>query len=183
MPNVAELPAPGRAAITGNAIRRIVLEQSKRANVGHIGCALSVADLIVASPGTITGSIGIFGIVPTFEDSLASIGVTRDGVASAPLAGGLDPFGGISDAMGNILQANVEAGYKRFLDLVSRGRDMLPEQVDKIGQGRVWTGRKAHELGLVDFQQLVPPLIDRLQLTPIHKTFQRVDLRFGDDRE
>jgi protease-4 len=89
-------------------------------------------------------------MVPTFEDSLAAIGVTRDGVASAPLAGALDPLGGISEPMGHILQANVEAGYKLFVDLVSRGRDMLPDQVDNIGQGRVWTGRKAKELGLVD---------------------------------
>jgi protease-4 len=52
--------------------------------------------------------------------------------------------------MGRILQANVESGYRRFLDLVARGRNMLPEHVDTIGQGRVWTGRKALELGLVD---------------------------------
>ncbi len=157
---VLRVDSPGGAAISSEVIRQ-ELEQLQTSGkplvVSMAGVAASggywisaTADEIWAAPTTVTGSIGIFGMVPTFEDSLASIGITRDGVGSAPLAGGLDPFGGISEPMGNILQANVEAGYKRFLDLVSRGRDMLPEQVDKIGQGRVWTGRKAHELGLVD---------------------------------
>jgi protease-4 len=61
--------------------------------------------------------------------------------------------------MGRILQANVESGYRRFLDLVARGRDMLPEQVDKIGQGRVWTGQKAFELGLVDALGQLPDAV------------------------
>jgi protease IV len=157
---VLRVDSPGGAAISSEVIRQ-ELEQlqisGKPLVVSMAGVAASggywisaTADEIWAAPTTVTGSIGIFGMVPTFEDSLAAIGVTRDGVASAPLAGALDPFGGISEPMGHILQANVEAGYKRFLDLVSRGRDMLPDQVDKIGQGRVWTGRKAKELGLVD---------------------------------
>jgi protease IV len=166
---VLRVDSPGGAAISSEVIRQ-ELEQLQTSGkplvVSMAGVAASggywisaTADEIWAAPTTVTGSIGIFGMVPTFEDSLASIGVTRDGVGSAPLAGGLDPFGGISEPMGNILQANVEAGYKRFLDLVSRGRDMLPEQVDKIGQGRVWTGRKAHELGLVDELGQLPDAI------------------------
>jgi protease-4 len=119
----------------------------------------ATADEIWAAPNTVTGSIGIFGMVPTFEDSLAAIGVNRDGVVSAPLANGLDPFSGISEPMGRILQANVESGYRRFLELVSRGRDMPPEAVDKVGQGRVWTGRKAQELGLVDGLGQLPDAI------------------------
>ncbi len=166
---VLRVDSPGGAAISSEVIRQ-ELEQLQTSGkplvVSMAGVAASggywisaTADEIWAAPTTVTGSIGIFGMVPTFEDSLASIGVTRDGVGSAPLAGALDPFGGISEPMGHILQANVEAGYKRFLDLVSRGRDMLPEQVDKIGQGRVWTGRKAHELGLVDELGQLPDAI------------------------
>ncbi len=166
---VLRVDSPGGAAISSEVIRQ-ELEQLQASGkplvVSMGGVAASggywisaTADEIWASPDTITGSIGIFGLVPTFEDSLAAIGVTRDGVASAPLASGIDPLGGISDTMGEILQANVESGYKRFLDLVSRGRDMLPEQVDKVGQGRVWTGRKALELGLIDGLGQLPQAI------------------------
>jgi protease IV len=157
---VLRVDSPGGAALSAELIRQelelvqlagkplVVSMGSVAASGGYWISA--TADEIWAAPSTVTGSIGIFGIVPTFEDSLAAIGVSRDGVGSAPLAGALDPLSGISDSMGKILQANVESGYRRFLDLVARGRDMLPERVDEIGQGRVWTGRKAHELGLVD---------------------------------
>ena len=166
---VLRVDSPGGAAISSEVIRQEI-EQLQAAGkpviVSMAGVAASggywisaTADEIWAAPSTVTGSIGIFGIVPTFEDSLASIGVAVMASASAPLAGALDPLGGISDPMGRILQANVEAGYKRFLDLVARGRDMLPDDVDKIGQGRVWTGRKAHELGLVDSLGQLPDAI------------------------
>jgi protease-4 len=65
----------------------------------------------------------------------------------------------VSEPMGRILQANVESGYRHFLDLVARGRNMLPDHVDTIGQGRVWTGRKALELGLVDGLGQLPDAI------------------------
>lgn len=166
---VLRVDSPGGAAISSEVIRQEIEQlqvSGKPVVVSMAGVAASggywisaTADEIWAAPTTVTGSIGIFGMVPTFEDSLAAIGVARDGVGSAPLAGALDPLGGISDPMGRILQANVEAGYKRFLDLVSRGRNMLPEDVDKIGQGRVWTGRKAHELGLVDGLGQLPDAI------------------------
>ena len=157
---VLRVDSPGGAALSAELIRQeleliqlagkplVVSMGSVAASGGYWISA--TADEIWASPDTVTGSIGIFGIVPTFEDSLAAIGINRDGVGSAPLANALDPLSGISDPMSKILQANVESGYQRFLDLVARGRDMLPERVDQIGQGRVWTGRKAHELGLVD---------------------------------
>jgi len=166
---VLRIDSPGGAAISSEVIREEI-EQLQAAGkpvvVSMAGVAASggywisaTADEIWAAPNTVTGSIGIFGMVPTFEDSLAAIGVNRDGVVSAPLANGLDPFSGISEPMGRILQANVESGYRRFLELVSRGRDMPPEAVDKVGQGRVWTGRKAQELGLVDGLGQLPDAI------------------------
>ena len=166
---VLRVDSPGGLVISSEVIRQEV-EQLQAAGkpvvVSMAGVAASggywisaTADEIWAAPTTVTGSIGIFGMVPTFEDSLASIGVKRDGVGSAPLAGALDPFGGISDPMGRILQANVESGYRGFLALVARGRDMVPEEVDKIGQGRVWTGRKALELGLVDALGQLPDAV------------------------
>ncbi len=166
---VLRVDSPGGAAISSEVIRQEVEQlqaSGKPVVVSMAGVAASggywisaTADEIFAAPSTITGSIGIFGMVPTFEDSLAAIGVARDGVGSAPLAGALDPLGGISEPMGRILQANVETGYTRFINLVARGRGMTPEQVNKIGQGRVWTGRKAMELGLIDKLGQLPDAI------------------------
>ncbi|MDE0193749.1 MAG: signal peptide peptidase SppA [Gammaproteobacteria bacterium] len=110
----------------------------------------ATADEIWAAPTTVTGSIGIFAIVPTFEETLGEIGVTRDGVGTGPFVGALDPIGGVGDAMARALQSNVEYGYRRFVDLVAEGRGLASEDVEAIAQGRVWLGADAHEHGLVD---------------------------------
>ena len=108
------------------------------------------ADEIWAAPTTLTGSIGIFGIFPTFEDTLGGVGVARDGVATGPFANALDPYVGLSDGMARALQSSIDHGYRQFLEVVANGRGMTFEQVDAIAQGRVWTGARAKELGLVD---------------------------------
>lgn len=110
----------------------------------------ATADEIWAAPTTVTGSIGIFAIVPTFEDALGEIGVNRDGVATGPFVGALDPMGGLGEAMARALQSNVEYGYQRFVDLVAEGRGLTPEDVEAIAQGRVWLGVDAKEHGLAD---------------------------------
>ena len=110
----------------------------------------ATADEIWAAPTTVTGSIGIFAIVPTFEDTLGEIGVNRDGVGTGPFVGALDPIGGVGDAMARALQSNVEYGYRRFVDLVAEGRGLASEDVEAIAQGRVWLGVEAKEHGLVD---------------------------------
>ena len=110
----------------------------------------ATADEIWAAPTTVTGSIGIFAIVPTFEETLGEIGVHRDGVGTGPFVGALDPVGGLGDAMARALQSNVEYGYRRFVDLVANGRGLAAEDVEAIAQGRVWLGVDAHENGLVD---------------------------------
>ena len=110
----------------------------------------ATADEIWAAPTTVTGSIGIFAIVPTFEETLAEIGVNRDGVGTGPFVGALDPVGGVGDAMSRALQSNVEYGYRRFVDLVADGRGLAHEDVEAIAQGRVWLGAAAQEHGLVD---------------------------------
>jgi protease IV len=166
---VLRVDSPGGAALSSEVIRQevelaqlggkpVVVSMASVAASGGYWIS-ATADEIWAAPTTVTGSIGIFGILPTFEDSLAAIGVSRDGVGTAPLAGALDPFGGISEPMARVIQANVESGYRRFVDLVARGRDMTPERVDSIAQGRVWTGRKAFELGLVDGLGQLPDAI------------------------
>jgi protease-4 len=157
---VLRVDSPGGSAFASEVIRQeleLLQLAGKPLVVSMAGAAASggywisaTADEIWAAPSTITGSIGIFGIVPTFEESLAAIGVGRDGVGSTSLAGALDPLRGLDEPVSRVFQATVENGYTRFLNLVARGRDMLPEEVDRVGQGRVWSGRHALELHLVD---------------------------------
>lgn len=107
------------------------------------------ADKIIAQPTTITGSIGIFGMINTFEDSLAEIGVFTDGVETKELAG-VTMTRDLPDGFKRLMQTYIEHGYHEFLSLVSSARNMSIEQVDNVAQGRVWSGLTAHELGLVD---------------------------------
>ena len=108
------------------------------------------ADAIFAEPTTITGSIGIFGILPNFSDSLSALGIHADGVSSAPLARGMSVVGGLSDQAKNIIQLSIEHGYAQFIDLVVNGRGMTQTEVESIAQGRVWSGLAAKDIGLVD---------------------------------
>ncbi|WP_068076233.1 signal peptide peptidase SppA [Novosphingobium lentum] len=108
------------------------------------------ASRIFAEPATITGSIGIFGIVPSFEDTLANWGVHADGVRTTPLSGQPDLFGGLTPQVEQIAQAEIEQNYARFLGLVAKSRNKTPAEIDKIAQGRIWDGGTARQLGLVD---------------------------------
>jgi len=108
------------------------------------------ADRIFAEPATITGSIGIFAIIPSFEDALARIGVGTDGVRTTPLSGQPDVFGGFSPTVEAVIQQQIESGYGRFVGLVAAARHKSPVEIDRIAQGRVWDGGTARQLGLVD---------------------------------
>ncbi|EAM6135357.1 signal peptide peptidase SppA [Salmonella enterica] len=107
------------------------------------------ANYIVASPSTLTGSIGIFGIINTVENSLSSIGVHSDGVSTSPLAD-ISMTKALSPEVQQMMQLSIEYGYKRFITLVADARKRTPEQIDKIAQGHVWTGEDAKANGLVD---------------------------------
>ena len=108
------------------------------------------ADEIWASHDTITGAIGIFGIIPTFEKSLDKIGIHTDGVSTTKIGGGIDPYRSINPILARAIQSEIEYGYQRFIELVAEGRNMTPEEVDSIAQGRVWAGEKALQIGLID---------------------------------
>jgi protease-4 len=108
------------------------------------------ADRIFAEPETLTGSIGVFAVVPTFEELLAEYGVTSDGVQTTPLSGQPDLLGGFTPETEAVLQASVEAQYGRFVGLVAASRGISRARADELGQGRVWTGGAARQLGLVD---------------------------------
>lgn len=107
------------------------------------------ADYIIASPSTLTGSIGIFGIINTYEKTLDTLGVHTDGVATSPLAD-IAITKALPQEFSQMMQLNIENGYKNFLDLVAKSRKMTPQQVDQIAQGHVWLGSDAKANGLVD---------------------------------
>ncbi|WP_338858261.1 signal peptide peptidase SppA [Serratia marcescens] len=107
------------------------------------------ADYIIASPSTLTGSIGIFGIINTYEKTLDTLGVHTDGVATSPLAD-IAVTKALPKEFSQMMQLNIENGYKNFLDLVAKSRKMTPQQVDQIAQGHVWLGSDAKANGLVD---------------------------------
>ena len=107
------------------------------------------ASYIVANPSTLTGSIGIFGVINTLENSLDSIGVHTDGVATSPLAD-VAITKALPPEVQQMMQLSIENGYKRFITLVAQSRNKTPEQIDQIAQGHVWTGEDAKSNGLVD---------------------------------
>ena len=108
------------------------------------------ADEIWASPATITGSIGIFAIIPTVDRTLGKVGVSVDGVGTTPLSGQLRIDRPLGEEARALLQSTVSRGYSEFLERVANGRKKTRDEVDQIAQGRVWAGTDARRLGLVD---------------------------------
>ena len=157
---VLHVDSPGGEVLASELIRHeLELTQlaGKPVVVAMAGVAASggywisaTADLIVADPNTITGSIGIFGILPNLNRALGKAGVNFDGVGSHNLAGGLSLTRPLSPEMSQIIQSSINQGYERFVTLVARGRNLERAQVEEIAQGRVWSGKQALELGLVD---------------------------------
>ncbi|WP_448585619.1 signal peptide peptidase SppA [Thermaurantiacus sp.] len=108
------------------------------------------ADRVLAEPSTITGSIGVFGIVPTFGRTLASFGITTDGVATTPYSGQPDLVAGLNDPARDLIQASVNDVYRRFIARVARARKLSEAAVEEVAEGRVWSGARALALRLVD---------------------------------
>ena len=136
------------------------------------------ANYIVANPSTLTGSIGIFGIINTVENSLDAIGIHTDGVATSPLADA-SITKALPQEVQDMVQLSIESGYKRFLNLVAKSRNMTPEQVDKIAQGHVWTGEDAKANGLVDslgdFDDAVAKAAELAKLKQWHVDYYQQD--------
>ncbi len=133
------------------------------------------ADKIWATPTTITGSIGIWGAFPTFEKSLKSLGITSDGVGTTKLSDAFDPSRPMNDLVSQSMQQIIEQGYRRFIQRVAESRNMQPEMVEKIAQGRVWAGTTAKELGLVDeigsMQDAIRAVAERVGLKDYEITY------------
>ncbi len=110
----------------------------------------AAANQIFASPTTLTGSIGVFSVVPTFQHTLEKLGVKVDGIGTTPLAGDMRQDRTLTAAARQILQNSVDHAYAEFLHRVGDGRKKSVEDVDKIAQGRVWAGVDAQRIGLID---------------------------------
>ncbi|MGL1959084.1 MAG: signal peptide peptidase SppA [Colwellia sp.] len=156
---VLRVDSPGGSAFASEIIRQEVelLKAAGKPVVASMGTYAASggywisapADKIYASPTTITGSIGIFGMMMTFEKSLSKLGIHTDGVGTTDIAG-FGPTQPLTDGMAQLFQLSINKGYQNFISLVAENRKMTLEQVDAIAQGRVWSGLKAKELGLVD---------------------------------
>ncbi len=180
---VLRVDSPGGSAFASEIIRREILATKaagKKVVVSMGTYAASGgywisadADQIWARPTTITGSIGIFGMFPTIEKPLNDNGIHRDGVGTTPLAGAFSIASPLSDDVAETIQQIINHGYDNFLEVVANGRHMTKEEVNKIGQGRVWVGVDAKKLGLVDE-------LGNLQ-DAIHAAAELADL--GDDYE
>lgn len=157
---VVRVDSPGGSAFASDVIRDaiaalrkknipVVISMGSYAASGGYWIATE-SDRIMALSTTITGSIGVFGVIPTFEDSLNALGIYSDGVGTTSIAGMLQLDRPMTQQTEMILQSGVEHVYSRFLGLVANARKTTPNAIHEIAQGRVWTGEKALELGLID---------------------------------
>jgi len=157
---VLRVDSPGGSSFASEIIRReveltrtsgkpVVVSMASVAASGGYWISMS-ADQIWAQPTTITGSIGIFAMAPTFQRTLARLGIQNDGLGTGPFAGTLRPERELPGEVVEAMQSGVEAGYHEFIDRVAEERGMTVEQVDQVARGQVWTGAEAYRLGLVD---------------------------------
>lgn len=157
---VLRVDSPGGDAYSSELIRRevaqtraagkpVVVSMGDVAASGGYWIAMD-GDEIWAEPTTITGSIGIFGLVVTIPETLAKLGIHTDGVGTTPLAGTFDIRRPLSPQVEGILNSVIKHGYDEFIDRVAKARKRTPEEIDAIAQGRVWSGSQAKERGLVD---------------------------------
>lgn len=156
---VLRVDSPGGSAYASEIIRQEVelLKKAGKPVIASMGTYAASggywisapADKIYAAPSTITGSIGIFGMMMTFDKSLSKLGIHTDGVGTTDIAG-FSPTRPLNDGIAQLFQLTINKGYKNFINLVATNRNMTFEEVDAVAQGRVWSGKKAKELGLVD---------------------------------
>jgi protease IV len=172
---VLRVDSPGGSAFASDLILRQI-ELTKEAgkpvivSMGSVAASggywISMAgDEIFANPTTLTGSIGIFGLFPTFQKTLAKIGVHSDGVGTTPLSDAFDVTRPMSAFTKKAFQLSIENGYQEFITKVAQNRHMSVDAVNAIAQGRVWSGEEARRLGLVDkFGNLQDAIAEAAQL-------------------
>ncbi len=157
---VVRVDSPGGSAIASERIRQALLQARAKKipvviSMGNVAASggywvATAGDRIFAEPSTITGSIGVFGLLPSFQGSLEKLGVGADGVKTTPLSGEPDLLAGPSPEANRMIQAGVDSIYRQFLGIVAQARRKSPAEIDRIAQGRVWDGGTARQIGLVD---------------------------------
>ncbi len=157
---VVRVDSGGGSVLASEEIRQALMDAKSQglpivASFGPVAASggywvATAADEIIAQPSTITGSIGVFAIIPSFNRTLAEFGIGADGVKSTPYSGEPDIVRGIAPETKVVLQMGVEDIYRRFTGLVAAARKLPVAEVDRIGQGRVWAGDTALQLKLVD---------------------------------
>jgi protease-4 len=157
---VVRVDSPGGSVLASERIRQALLDAKAKkipvvVSMGSVAASggywvATPANFIFAEPSTITGSIGVFGVLPSFQGTLQKLGIGADAVKTTPLSGEPDLFRGPSPEANQLIQSGVESMYGRFLGIVAAARHKTPQQVDQIAQGRVWDGGSARQLGLID---------------------------------
>lgn len=200
---VLRVDSPGGDAVASELIRReivqaresgkpVVVSMGDVAASGGYWIAMD-GDEIWAQPTTITGSIGIYGLIATIPETLSKIGVHVDGIETTPLAGAFDIRRPLSPQVESIVDSVIRRGYNDFIGKVAKARGQTPEQIDAIAQGRVWSGSQAKERGLVDklggLADAIAAAAARANLGNDHHvryveqelgTFERLALSFGE---
>jgi protease-4 len=167
---ILRVNSPGGDTFASEKVRREVqaLRDTGKTvvvSMGDVGASgaywiAMAADEVWASPSTITGSIGVFGIIPTFSRPLEKLGIHTDGVGTTPLAGKLRLDQPLDPDLKRIFQHATEQTYADFIRLVADARQMSPEEVDAVANGRVWSGSQAEERGLIDHTGTLQQSID-----------------------
>ncbi len=157
---VVRIDSPGGSVLAAENIRSAILQAKGLGlpvvvSMGGVAASggywiATPADRIIADPATITGSIGVFGIIPTFEGSLTKLGLSADGVKTTGLSGEPDIFKGTSPQFDALMQGTVEDIYRRFTMMVAQSRKLPITRVREIAEGRVWSGSSARQIGLID---------------------------------
>lgn len=157
---VLRVNSPGGSALASELIRReleLTREAGKPVVVSMGDVAASggywismAANEVIAEPNTITGSIGVFGMLPTAEGLMAKIGLGTGGYRTTWLAGGYDVRSGLDPRYAKLVQASIEHIYAEFIDKAARARKTTAAKIDAVAQGRIWTGAQAQAHGLVD---------------------------------
>ncbi len=167
---VLRINSPGGEAFAAEKIRRevqalreggktVVISMGDVAASGGYWVAMA-GEEVWTSPASITGSIGVFGMIPTFAKPLADLGIHTDGVGTTPLAGKLRVDMPLDEDLQRIFQRSVEQTYSEFLQTVAQARDMSTEEIDQVARGRVWTGQQAKDRGLVDHSGTLQQAVD-----------------------
>jgi protease-4 len=180
---VLRVDSPGGSAFGAELIRRelevmrkagkpVVVSMSDVAASGGYWVSTS-ADEVLADPATITGSIGVFGLVPTFDKTLDKLGVHTGGVTTTWLAGGPDLRRPLDPRLGQVIQASVSHVYQEFLARAAASRHETAEEIEQVAQGRVWTGRQARDHRLIDgFGGLTAAIHDAAQHAKLSSGFR-----------